>query len=451
VQLIAIVNQYFLIAVAVILLLYYKAAQFYRASAREIKRLDNILRSGLYAHFSESLSGLATIRAYGEHDRFLRLNEQKIDMENRAYLLTVFNQRWLGVRLDFFGALLAFAVAIISVSARHSISPSQIGLILSYIIAVQASFSWMVRQVAEVENDMTSTERLLHYANTLEQEAPMEIPATKPVKGWPSQGAIEFSNVVMSYRTGLPAVLKGLSLSVQAGEKIGIVGRTGAGKSSLMQALLRIVELTEGQIVMDGVDISKIGLSDLRQAIAIIPQEALLFNGTIRTNLDPFGVYNDQRLWDALRRAWLVDSPAMSTGATERTSTSGNRFNLDTVIEDEGGNLSVGERSLVSLARALVKDSKVVVRLESFLVNSAEGLQVLDEATASVDYATDSKIQETIRTEFADKTLLCIAHRLRVRLGHQPLTFSDSRADHHQLRSCAGHGPGPSSRVRHAR
>jgi len=219
---------------------------------------------------------------------------------------------------------------------------------------------------------------------------------------------VKFDQVVMSYRPGLPTVLKGLSIDVKGGEKIGIIGRTGAGKSSLMTALLRIVELTSGQITVDGIDISKIGLADLRRAISIIPQEALLFQGTIRSNLDPFGVYDDARLWDALRRSWLVDSDEVNSAPTDKSRT---RFNLDTVVEEEGQNLSVGERSLVSLARALVRDTPITI---------------LDEATASVDFATDSRIQETIRTEFSEKTLLCIAHRLMTIISYDRILVMDN-------------------------
>ncbi|KAK4055619.1 hypothetical protein OIV83_000165 [Microbotryomycetes sp. JL201] len=411
--LIAIVIPYFLPVVAGVLVLYFYASLFYRASAREIKRLDNFLRSSLYAHFGESLSGLATIRAYGESDKFLKKNEYYINIENRAYFLTVVNQRWLGFRLDLFGSILTFVVAIFGVGTRHSISPSETGLVLSYILTIQAAFSWMVRQISEAENDMNSVERVLHYGNHLEQEAPAVLEDRRPENKWPSQGAINFDKVVMRYRPELPPVLKGLSLSINAGEKIGVVGRTGAGKSSIMQALFRIVELQSGAITIDGVDISQIGLRDLREKLAIIPQDALLFNGTIRTNLDPFGQHSDMEMWDALKRAWLVDQSAglsaEDKAAADSRRDSGeklsegivaqpNRFSLDLVIEDEGLNLSVGERSLVSLARALVRDSKIIV---------------LDEATASVDLSTDAKIQRTIREQFTDKTLLIIAHRLR--------------------------------------
>ncbi|KAF9453430.1 ABC transporter [Macrolepiota fuliginosa MF-IS2] len=381
--LISIVLPWFLIAVFVILTAYVYAAAFYRASARELKRLDAILRSSLYSHFSESLSGLATIRAYGEVDRFQRDNENRVDIENRAYWLTVTNQRWLGIRLDFLGALLTFTVGMLSVGTRFTILPSQTGLVLSYILSVQQAFGFMVRQSAEVENNMNSVERIVHYANEVEQEAPYEIPETKPANPWPAEGRVELQNVFLNYRPGLPPVLKGISMSVRAGEKIGIVGRTGAGKSSIMTALYRIVELSSGSILIDGVDTSKIGLSDLRNALAIIPQDPLLFSGTLRSNLDPFNLHDDATLWDALKRSYLVPSEAgtkRDSGlASEEGEPSGgsgtqtpvNRFTLDSIIEDEGSNLSIGQRSLVSLARALVKNAKIII---------------LDEATASLNW-----------------------------------------------------------------
>ncbi|GAA5994171.1 uncharacterized protein JCM10292_001909 [Rhodotorula paludigena] len=417
--LIAIVQQWFLLVVACVLVLYGFAARFYRQSARELKRLDNLLRSSLYAHFSETLSGLSTVRAYGETDKFLKQNSSLLDLENRAYYLTIVNQRWLGLRLDFFGSCLTFAVAMFGVGTRTSVSPAQTGLVLSYILTISQAFSWMVRQGAEVENDLNSVERVLHYAHKLEREAPPVIEDARPPPEWPAGGAIDFKNVVMSYRPDLPPVLKGLSLNIGAGEKVGVVGRTGAGKSSIMQTLFRVVELTSGSIEVDGIDISKIGLADLRKKIAIIPQDALLFNGTIRTNLDPFSEHQDAELYDALKRAWLVDQdqapPAAEAGAREAAASTpkASRFTLDTVVEDEGGNLSVGERSLVSLARALVKDSKIIV---------------LDEATASVDFATDSRIQSTIRSEFKDKTLLVIAHRLRTIIDSDRVLVMDAGA-----------------------
>ncbi|KAK0469912.1 ABC transporter, partial [Desarmillaria tabescens] len=409
--LIAIILPWFLIAVFFILIVYIYAAAFYRASARELK-VHAVLRSSLYSHFSESLTGLATIRAYGESERFLKENEERIDVENRAYWLTVTNQRWLSIRLDLLGALLTFSVAMLTVGTRFSISPAQTGLALSYILSVQQAFGWLVRQSAEVENDMNSVERVVHYATEIEQEAPHVLPNSKVPESWPSVGHIELKDVVLSYRTGLPAVLKGITMTVKAGEKIGIVGRTGAGKSSIMTALYRLVELSSGSIHIDGVDISTVGLTELRKSLSIIPQDALLFSGTLRSNLDPFNSHDDARLWDALKRSYLVESPAKAVADENGdVSTPINRFSLDTVIEDEGANLSIGQRSLVSLARALVKDSRILI---------------LDEATASVDYETDRNIQDTITHEFQDRTILCIAHRLRTIISYDRICVLDA-------------------------
>ncbi|TFY77333.1 hypothetical protein EWM64_g6678 [Hericium alpestre] len=432
--LIAIVLPWFLIAVFVVAIMYALSAAFYRASARELKRLDAILRSSLYSHFSESLSGLATIRAYGETDRFFQENRDRVDIENRAYWLTVTNQRWLGIRLDFFGTILTLVVSLMTVGTRFSISPAQTGVVLSYILSVQQSFGWMVRQLAEVENDMNSVERIVHYAKYIEQEPPHELPDRTPPAPWPSKGQVELKDIELRYRPELPPVLKGLTMTIEGGEKIGIVGRTGAGKSSIMTALFRIVDLMSGSIIIDGVDISKLGLEDVRKGLAIIPQDPILFSGTLRSNLDPFGLHDDARLWDALRRSYLVDDlkpiPAIMESdrkpspetievldldddklPTGASTPMGPRFTLDSPIEDEGKNLSIGQRSLVSLARALVKDSKVLI---------------LDEATASVDYETDKKIQDTIATEFRDRTILCIAHRLRTIISYDRICVLDA-------------------------
>ncbi|KAK0545187.1 hypothetical protein OC846_005775 [Tilletia horrida] len=404
---------------------------FYRASARECKRIDAMLRSGLYSHFAETLSGLATIRAYYRIPSFLAENYKRMDHENRALLLTTTNQRWLGVRLDLLGGLLTFIVAILSTAAATSLSPGQVGVALSYILSVSQSFSWMVRQFAEAENDFSSAERLQHYAERLDQEAPHEVPEHPVPASWPAHGQIKIENLHLRYRPELPDVLKGVNLDISAGSKIAVVGRTGAGKSTLLAALLRMVETPRGKVIIDGVDISQIGLSDLRRRIALLPQDPLLFSGTIRSNLDPFSQYDDQRLWDALRRAELVDGEYQSGAATPANDLTSekekgvdqfehgddekkiSRFTLDTPIEDEGLNLSLGQRSLVSLARALVKDAQICL---------------LDEATASIDQVTDKRIQKTIRVEFASKTLICIAHRLRTIIGYDAVAvFSEGR------------------------
>ncbi|KIM40488.1 hypothetical protein M413DRAFT_19157 [Hebeloma cylindrosporum] len=370
-------------------------AAFYRASAREVKRLDSMLRSLLYSHLSESLTGLPTLRTYGEIPRFMKENEYYIDLENRALFLTVTNQRWMAIRLDFCGAIMVFSVALFAVLGVAGISAAQIGLVLTYTTSLTQACGMLTRQTAEVENYLNSVERVVQYSSSelMEQEPPHEIPESKPHAEWPETGAIEFKDLEMRYRPGLPNVLRRISLSIRGGEKIGIVGRTGAGKSSITLALLRIVEYS-GSITIDGVDIAKIG-------------------GTVRTALDPFSLYTDAHLWDALRRSYLVGDSSLqtagtSTGTAEITQ---GRITLDTVIESEGSNLSVGERSLLSLARALVRDTRVVI---------------LDEATASVDLETDQRIQHTIQTEFRDRTLICIAHRLRTILSYDRILVLDS-------------------------
>ncbi|KAJ1032245.1 hypothetical protein NDA18_001737 [Ustilago nuda] len=439
--LITILTHYFVIAVAVILIFYFYGALFYRSSAREVKRLDAILRSSLYSHFSETLSGLATIRAYRETETFIKENQKRMDVENRAYYLSITNQRWLGVRLDLLGALLVLIVALLTTASSTPITGGNAGIALTYMLTVSQAFSWMTRQIAEVENDSASVERLLYYAEELEQEKAQTRPDNPTRESWPEEGRISFKDIWLSYRPGLPSVLKGISLEVGSGEKVGIVGRTGAGKSSLLTALLRLVELSKGEIEINGIDVGQIGLEDLRRKLAILPQEPLLFSGTLRSNLDPFGIYDDARLNDALKRAYLIgddththsaatpviaaltgdpdasslhdadsEKKALALSGDSTPTRTVSRINLDTVIEEEGANLSVGQRSLVSLARALVKNSKIIL---------------LDEATASVDLETDAKIQQTIREEFSNRTILCIAHRLRTILSYDRIAVFD--------------------------
>ncbi|KZP14241.1 P-loop containing nucleoside triphosphate hydrolase protein [Athelia psychrophila] len=411
--LVTILEYYFILVVLAVGVFYVYLAGFYRASARELKRLDSMLRSILYAHFAESLTGLPTIRSYGAIDRFVGENKYYVDLEDRALFLTVTNQRWLAIRLDFLGAIMVFAVSLFAAVGVSKINPAQIGLVLTYTTSLSQMCGMVTRQTAEVENYMNSVERVVQYSEPgqLDQEAPHEVTDQTPPADWPAHGAIEFKDIVMSYRPGLPKVLNHISVNIKGGEKIGVVGRTGAGKSSLMLALFRIVELTSGSIIVDGIDISKIGLKDLRSKISIIPQDPLLFSGTIRSNLDPFSLYTDTHLWDALHKSYLTaKAPDADTEYEKSSETQVSRYTLDTVIESEGANLSVGERSLLSLARALVKDSRVVV---------------MDEATASVDLETDNKIQKTIQ-DLQGRTLLTIAHRLRTIISYDRILVLDA-------------------------
>lgn len=425
---------WFAIALGPLFLLFLFAASYYRASAREVKRFESVLRSHVFAKFSEGLSGAASIKAYGLTQRFADDLRTSIDEMNAAYYLTFSNQRWLSIRLDAIGNTLVFTVAILVVTSRFDVPPYIGGLVLSYILAIVQMLQFTVRQLAEVENGMNAVERLLYYGNRLEEEAPLH---TIPVReNWPEKGEIVFEDVQMRYRAGLPLVLKGLSMHVQGGERIGIVGRTGAGKSSIMSTLFRLVELDSGHITIDGIDISTIGLHDLRSRLAIIPQDPTLFKGTVRSNLDPFGEYTDLELWSALRQADLVQdyereqpqdnangpatslTPSPSTTSVSETSPSGQSqlqqqqhyIHLDSPVIEDGLNFSLGQRQLMALARALVRNARIIV---------------CDEATSSVDVETDDRIQATMARAFRGRTLLVIAHRLRTILSYDRICVLD--------------------------
>ena len=357
----------------------------------------------VFAKFGEALSGTACIRAYGLQKTFTQTIHNAIDTMDSAYYLTFSNQRWLSVRLDAVGNLLVFTTGILVVTSRFSVSPSISGLVLSYILSITQMIQFTVRQLAEVENAMNATERLHHYGTQLEQEAPESVGDIRPT--WPEHGEIIFDHVQMRYRPNLPLVLQDLNLHVRGGERIGIVGRTGAGKSSIMTTLFRLVEISGGSITIDSLDISKIGLRDLRSRLAIIPQDPTLFRGTVRSNLDPFHEHTDLELWSALRQSDLVHD---DNGKEEKSS---GQIHLDGVVEEEGLNFSLGQRQLMALARALVRGNRIIV---------------CDEATSSVDMDTDQKIQRTMATAFAGKTLLCIAHRLRTIINYDRICVMEA-------------------------
>jgi ATP-binding cassette, subfamily C (CFTR/MRP), member 1 len=276
--------------------------RYYLRTSRELKRLDSVSRSPIYAHFQETLGGISTIRAYRQQPRFERENEWRSDSNLRAYFPSISANRWLAVRLEFIGAIVIFAAAgfaIISVASGSGLSAGLVGLSMSYALQITTSLNWIVRQSVEVETNIVSVERVLEYAR-LPSEAPEIIHRNRPAASWPSKGAVEFNNYSTRYREGLDLVLKNVNLDIKSHEKIGIVGRTGAGKSSLTLALFRIIEPDTGHISIDNVNTSTIGLLDLRRRLAIIPQDAALFEGTIRDNLDPGNVQDDTELWSAL-------------------------------------------------------------------------------------------------------------------------------------------------------
>lgn len=394
---------YFAIALVPLCLIFYFTTIYYRASAREIKRLEAIERSFVFAKFSEAVAGVTTIRAYRLEGRFSNSARQAIDNMDSAYFLTFANQRWLGVRLDVIANLIILIVGLLVVFSRAEINPSFVGLVLSYLLSAVQLIQFGSRQIAEVDNNMNATERVHYYATQLEEEEALLKPTNHPPRSWPDKGDIVFKDIQMSFRKGLPLVLKGFSLHIKGAERIGVVGRTGAGKSSILNVLFRMVELSAGSITIDGIDISTISLQDLRSRLAIIPQDPALFCGTIRSNLDPFNNYTDLELWSALRQADLV-------GAVGPDDKAG-RITLDSVVEEEGLNFSLGQRQLMALARALVRGSRIIA---------------CDEATSSVDFQTDRKIQNTMMAAFAGKTLICIAHRLSTIVTYDRVVVMDA-------------------------
>ncbi|KAG7963324.1 hypothetical protein I3843_09G112700 [Carya illinoinensis] len=386
-----------------LLILFYAAYLYYQSTSREVKRLDSITRSPVYAQFGEALNGLSTIRAYKAYDRMANINGKSMDNNIRFTLANISSNRWLAIRLETLGGIMIWLIATFAVlqNAREENQvafASVMGLLLSYTLNITNLLSGVLRQASRAENSLNSVERVGTYID-LPSEAPTIIESNRPPPGWPSSGLIKFEDVFMRYRSELPPVLHGLSFTVPPREKLGIVGRTGAGKSSMINALFRIVEMERGRILIDGFDVAKFGLTDLRKVLGIIPQSPVLFSGTVRLNLDPFSEHSDADLWEALERAHLKD-------VIRRNS-----FGLDAEVSEGGENFSVGQRQLLSLARALLRRSRILV---------------LDEATAAVDVNTDALIQKTIREEFKSCTMLIIAHRLNTIIDSDRILLLDA-------------------------
>ncbi|MCH0630019.1 ATP-binding cassette domain-containing protein [Kocuria palustris] len=403
---------WFAIAIPFLAILFVLILNYYQALAREIKRLEAVQRSFVYNNFNETLSGMATIKAYDAGGRFMERLDHYIDRMNEAYYVTIANQRWLALQMDFVAVGVALLVALLSVFRVFNILAASVGLLVSYVFQIAGQLLMLIRTYTQVENEMNSAERLYQYACNLPEEAPYVITETTPPPEWPAHGQITFDNALLAYRPGLPLVLKNLSFDVKPHEKIGICGRTGAGKSSIMTALYRLQELSLGKIEIDGIDISTLGLQALRSKLLIIPQDPVLFRGTVRYNLDPFNQHSNEKLWDALRRTGLIEQGKLAQvmAQTRQAGADIHKFHLDQPVEDDGANFSLGERQLIAFARALVRDLTILI---------------LDEATSLVDYETDSKIQLTVILEFAQCTILCIAHRLKTILNYDRILVLD--------------------------
>ncbi|RIA90254.1 P-loop containing nucleoside triphosphate hydrolase protein [Glomus cerebriforme] len=420
---ISLVMPQFLIAGAFIAILYIIIGVYYIATSRDLKRIESIKRSPIYAAFGETIVGVSTIRAFGAENKLMKNMFSLVDGNNRPFIFNWACNRWLNTRVDIVAGLMSLATgAIIIYRLSKGMDPGLAGFALTYALNFSGHLLWVLRMYALQEMNMNSVERIREYME-LEEEPPRVIEGHRPPPEWPFKGEIKVNNLVMQYAPENPPVLKNVSFHIKPSEKVGIVGRTGSGKSTLALSFFRFMEPTSGQIIIDDIDISTFGLFDLRSRLTIIPQDPVLFSGTLRSNLDPFCKYDDVELWNALKRTHLIDEENKSSSSSETEFLEGgiksnehlkqNHFNwsLDVFVSENGSNFSQGQRQLIALARALVRRSKLII---------------MDEATASVDFKTDKMIQETIRQEFKDSTLLCIAHRIRTVVDYDKILVLDA-------------------------
>ncbi|KAG0047342.1 hypothetical protein BGZ83_007579 [Gryganskiella cystojenkinii] len=392
---VCIVNAWIVISIPFLIGGFIGLRAVYIRTSRQVKRIDSQTRSPIYSQLSETLDGLTSVRAFGAGDRFMGRFVEAQEANGRAFFSYLICARWLGFRLDALSALFLGITAIACVAVRDSQEAALVGLALNYVTQLSGELQWAVRQSVEAAILMVSVERMMEYAAVKPEESGRNLfnPDGSSVvpNGWPSEAKVTFTDMSLTYPRGEGPVLKNISLDFRAGEKIAIVGRTGAGKSSLIGAIFRLVETTTGNpsqrggITIDGIDISKIGMHDLRAKMAIIPQEPFLFRGTLRFNLDPTNQHQDVDIWAALEAAEL------------KRLVEGLEGGLDAIVDDNGKNFSIGERQLLSLARAVLRRSKIIV---------------MDEATANVDLQSDRMIQKAIHNQFQHATVFTIAHRL---------------------------------------
>lgn len=375
--------------------------RYYIPTARELARLAGIQRSPILHHFAESLTGAATIRAFEQQERFTDANLCLIDNHSRPWFHNVSAMEWLSFRLNqLANFVFAFSLVLLVTLPEGIINPSIAGLAVTYGINLNVQQASVIWNICNAENKMISVERILQYSN-LASEAPLVIEDSRPPSNWPDIGTICFSNLQIRYAEHLPSVLKNITCTFPGKKKVGVVGRTGSGKSTLIQAIFRIVEAREGSIVIDDVDVSKIGLHDLRSRLSIIPQDPTMFEGTVRDNLDPLEQHSDTEIWEALDKCQLGDIVRQKPDK------------LESKVVENGENWSAGQRQLFCLGRTLLKRSSILV---------------LDEATASVDSATDGVIQKIISREFKDRTVVTIAHRIHTVIDSDlVLVLSDGR------------------------
>ncbi|XP_059145786.1 multidrug resistance-associated protein 1-like isoform X2 [Physella acuta] len=385
----------FLSVVIPIIIVLYFVEQLYIRSSSQLRRITSKNRSPVYAHFSETLSGVSVIRAYQAQDRFMAESLEKVDTFQKSHLASKALNKWLESRLNVLGNIVITAACVFAVVSRNELSPGLVGLMITYALRVSGDLNSFTMEFGNLENHIVSVERVTEYTR-VQAEAPWQLEAVDD--SWPTTGKIEFINYSTRYREGLDLVLKEICCTINSGEKVGIVGRTGAGKSSMMLSLFRIAEASSGQILIDGLDIARLGLHTLRRKLTILPQDPVLFAGSLRMNLDPFNEKTDSDLWKALEHVHL------------KSFVEGLPGGLTQEVGEGGQSLSMGQRQLICLARTLLRKTQVFI---------------LDEATASVDMETDALIQKSIRENFKECTVLTIAHRLNTVLDYDRILVLD--------------------------
>ncbi|KAF4524122.1 hypothetical protein B566_EDAN011859 [Ephemera danica] len=396
---VSLVNYWMLIPALIIVVIFYFLRVVYLSTSRSIKRMEGVTRSPVYTHLSASLQGLATIRAFGAENILASQFDHHVDFNSSAYYLFISAGRSFAYWLDLVCYAYFACVTLSFLGMGNNILGGTVGLAITQSIKLTKMFNWGMRQSAAVENSMTSVERVVEFCQ-IESEPPLETQKDVEIlQNWPENGEIIFENVSLTYPPSEEPVLRNVSFKIKACEKVGIVGRTGAGKSSLITALFRLSNFTTGRVVIDQIDTSTIGLHKLRSNISIIPQEPVIFSGTLRKNLDPFEEYTDASLWKALEEVELKDVVSELPQG------------LESRLSEGGGNLSVGQKQLVCLARMILRNNRVIV---------------MDEATANVDQKTDSFIQNTIRSKFAHCTVITIAHRLNTIMDSDRVLVMDA-------------------------
>ena len=398
ISIVCVVYPFFLIPFLFIVVLFVSLDIIMNVGILETKKLENQTKSPVLHHLTSSMAGIHVIRGFGKQGVFQRRFAHDLNTHISAMALFRYANRWFAFRMDMIGLLTIVLTGSFVVFFKGSVSPAIAGLALANVFQTCTFIPFVMRMKADFRARFNSVERVAEYANDLPQEAPETIEGKKPADAWPEAGKIVLKDVCLRYSADLPLVLDQISMEIRPGEKIGIVGRTGAGKSSFISTLMRMTEIESGSIEIDGLDIGEIGVFDLRSSLAVIPQDPVLFAGSIRYNLDPFNQFSDADIWSALE----------SSNLKEKINSA--KQQLEMVVDAEGDNFSVGEKQLICLTRALLRKNKILL---------------LDEATASVDVATDYHIQKTIKEVFRDCTVLTVAHRLHTVVNYDRILVLD--------------------------